>query len=59
MSAALLVRVLRDPAAFRPLGQAARRMIEERYSLEIAIPKLKDYFERVAARAPIRDNVTS
>jgi glycosyltransferase involved in cell wall biosynthesis len=53
------LRVLRDPAAFRPLGAAARRMMEERYSLEIAIPKLKDYFERVAARAPIRDNVTS
>jgi glycosyltransferase involved in cell wall biosynthesis len=42
--------VLDDPAAFAPLGQAARRTIEESYSLEVCIPPLRDYFERVAAR---------
>jgi glycosyltransferase involved in cell wall biosynthesis len=42
------LRVLKDPAAFRPLGQAARRLLEEKYSLEVAIPELKTYFERVA-----------
>ncbi|MBL8799149.1 MAG: glycosyltransferase [Planctomycetia bacterium] len=57
--AATALRVLRDPAAFRPLGQAARQMIEERYSLEVSIPALRDYFERVAARAPVRDNRTT
>ena len=43
------LRVLDDPAAFRPLGQAARELVEEQYSLEVAVPALKDYFERVAA----------
>jgi glycosyltransferase involved in cell wall biosynthesis len=43
------LRVLADPAAFRPLGQTGRRLIEERYSLEVAIPELKEYFERAAS----------
>jgi glycosyltransferase involved in cell wall biosynthesis len=42
------LRVLADPPAFRPLGEAGRRRMEERYSLEVAIPGLKDYFERRA-----------
>jgi glycosyltransferase involved in cell wall biosynthesis len=41
------LKVLADPAAFRPLAQAGPRLIEEKYSLEVAIPELKDYFERV------------
>lgn len=44
---AAALRVLDDPPAFRPLGLAARRTIEERYSLETAIPELREYFERV------------
>ena len=44
------LRVLDDPAAFAPLGDAARRTIEERYSLEVCIPPLKDFFERVTRR---------
>jgi glycosyltransferase involved in cell wall biosynthesis len=43
------LRVLEDPAAYAPLGKAARRTIEERYSIDVAIPPLKDYFERVAS----------
>lgn len=43
------LRVLDDPAEYRPLGRAARERVEERYSLEVCIPALKDYFERVAA----------
>jgi glycosyltransferase involved in cell wall biosynthesis len=43
------LRVLDDPAAFAPLGQAARRTIEEKYSLEVCIPPLADLFERVAS----------
>ncbi len=52
------LRVLGDPAAFAPLGRAARRTIEERYSLDVAIPALKDYFERIAAQ-PARKGVTA
>lgn len=49
------LKVLDDPAQFAPLGLAARRTIEERYSLDIAIPSLKDYFERVVAAGPRSD----
>jgi glycosyltransferase involved in cell wall biosynthesis len=45
------LKVLDDPAEFAPLAAAGRRTIEERYSLEVAIPELKDYFERMANRA--------
>jgi len=43
------LRVLGDPAAFAPLGRAARETIRARYSVDVAIPPLKDYFERVAS----------
>jgi glycosyltransferase involved in cell wall biosynthesis len=41
--------VLDDPAEYRPLGVAARALMVERYSLDVCLPALKDYFERVAA----------
>jgi len=44
------LRVLDDPASFAPLGEAARRTVLERYSLEVCIPLLGDYFERVVGR---------
>jgi glycosyltransferase involved in cell wall biosynthesis len=40
--------VLADPAEFRPIGQAAQQLVQDRYSLDVAAPELKDYFERVA-----------
>jgi hypothetical protein len=40
-------KVLADPAAFTPLGRAARETIEERYSLEACISPLANFFERV------------
>ena len=43
------LRVLDEPAAFAPLGRAARATIEERYSLEVCGPPLGDYFERIAS----------
>lgn len=43
------LRVLADPAEFAPLGAAARRTVEERYSIEVAIPPLARFFERVAS----------
>jgi glycosyltransferase involved in cell wall biosynthesis len=43
------LQILADPAAHRPLGKAGRAVMEERYSLDVAVPELKDYFERMAA----------
>ena len=40
------VRVLKDPAALRPLGRAAEQMIEERYSLEAVLPHHIRLYER-------------
>lgn len=41
------VEVLRDPAAYRPLGQAAERLIEERYSLDVVLPRMIEMYEQV------------
>jgi glycosyltransferase involved in cell wall biosynthesis len=46
---AAALRVLDSPQQYRPLGQAARRRMEERYGLDAAVPQLKDFFERAAA----------
>ena len=42
------VRVLQDPAAARPMGRAAERMIAERYSLEAVIPEMLRLYEETA-----------
>jgi len=42
------LRVLSDPAAFQPLGDAARARMEADYSLDVCVPRLKEYFERMA-----------
>jgi glycosyltransferase involved in cell wall biosynthesis len=47
---ATALNVLADPAGFAPLGIAARRTIEERYSIECCIPPIKEFFERVSLR---------
>jgi glycosyltransferase involved in cell wall biosynthesis len=44
------LRVLDDPAAFAPLGRAARETIEEKYSLEVCIPPLARFLEDAASR---------
>lgn len=49
------LRVLADPAGHAPLGRAARRRVEAHYSLDVAVPALKDYFERVAAAGVVRE----
>jgi glycosyltransferase involved in cell wall biosynthesis len=46
------VDVLKDPAAYRPLGEAARRTIEATYSIDVTLPKIKAMFERIAAMGP-------
>jgi glycosyltransferase involved in cell wall biosynthesis len=44
--------VLANPAAFQPLGAAARELIATKYGLDAAVPELRDYFERVSNRTP-------
>ena len=50
--AAQALCVLRDPAAYRALGTAARAEIEARYSLERTFPRLWDLFTRVVTPPP-------
>jgi glycosyltransferase involved in cell wall biosynthesis len=52
------LEVLADPAEFAPLGRAARRTIEESYSLEVCILPLRDFFERIAAGRVRRGRMT-
>jgi glycosyltransferase involved in cell wall biosynthesis len=42
------LEVLDDPAAFAPLGQAARRSIEEKFSLDVSFPPLAAFLEEIA-----------
>ena len=47
--AASALEVLKDPAAYRArLGRAARQTIEERYSMEIIMPQMVQFYESVA-----------
>src|SRR3954447_6952938 len=50
--AAKAMRVLKDPAAFRPLGRAAERMIVERYSLEAVLPQMLQMYEDALEARP-------
>jgi glycosyltransferase involved in cell wall biosynthesis len=42
------LRVLNNPAEFRPLGQAGRESMSNHYGIDACLPLLKDYLERVA-----------
>jgi glycosyltransferase involved in cell wall biosynthesis len=44
------LKVLMKPEQYKPLGRAAREMMERRYNLDVAIPPIKDFFERVAQK---------
>ena len=46
------VEVLKDPKAYRPLGVAARRTVEKKYSLDVCLPRIKRLFEEVVAKGP-------
>lgn len=50
-----ILRILEMPAEYAPLRNAARQHIEEKYSLDVCIPELKNYFERMVARGPIHE----
>jgi glycosyltransferase involved in cell wall biosynthesis len=45
----LALQVLDDPAAFADIRRNARRSIEEKYNIDVSIPPIKDFFERVVA----------
>jgi glycosyltransferase involved in cell wall biosynthesis len=44
------LRILADPAKYAELGAAARRRVEEKYSIETCIPPIKEFLERVRKR---------
>ena len=47
------VAVLKDPPAYRPLGEDGMAMIQDRYALSVTLPKLIRWFERsVAGKLP-------
>jgi glycosyltransferase involved in cell wall biosynthesis len=46
--AAEALRVLHDPGSFRHLGQAGVRMIDEKYSIERVLPRIKAFYEEVS-----------
>jgi glycosyltransferase involved in cell wall biosynthesis len=46
--AAAALEVLKDPAAYRHLGQAGERLIREHYSLQTIIPRMTTFYEEVA-----------
>jgi hypothetical protein len=50
------MEVLGDRAAHRPLGEAARRTVEEKYSLDVTLPRIRRLFEETASR-PRRPSV--
>ena len=52
--AALAVEVLRDPAAYRPLGQRGAEMIQTKYSLEVTLPRLVRLFNRSLSGDSVR-----
>jgi glycosyltransferase involved in cell wall biosynthesis len=41
------LRVLQEPEAFRPMGQAGVRLIDEKYALARTIPAMVDLYRRV------------
>ena len=60
--AAKAVQVLRDPAAYRPLGRAAEEKVKLMYSLEAVIPQMLKMYELVANQpafaAPVATSLT-
>ena len=46
------LKVLADPGAYRPLGRAAERMIEARYSLEAVTPQMLKLYEDAISDDP-------
>jgi len=51
------VKVLQNPDDFRPLGRAAEKMIEEKYSLDAVLPQMLQLYEdaRTLPTEPARE----
>jgi glycosyltransferase involved in cell wall biosynthesis len=47
----LALRVLRDPAAHRPLAEAGQAIIQEKYTLEKTLPRMLDLYQRVLSKS--------
>jgi glycosyltransferase involved in cell wall biosynthesis len=47
--ASLAIDVMKDPKAYRPLGDAAAALVQDQYSLEKTSPKLLSLFDRALA----------
>jgi glycosyltransferase involved in cell wall biosynthesis len=47
------LKVLKDPDAHRPLGRAAERMVEEKLSMPVIVPKMIDLYERTVRRGVV------
>jgi len=45
-----VLELLRNPATAREFGDAARRTVEERYALDVTLPRTAQFLERVANR---------
>lgn len=61
----LALAVLDDPAAHRPLAEAAARLVREHYSRDVTLPRLARLFDRLVAnpasrrRAPARETINA
>ena len=44
------VDVLRDPAAFRTWAAPRNRLIAEKYSLDVVLPEMIEFYQRVIER---------
>jgi glycosyltransferase involved in cell wall biosynthesis len=44
------LQVLKDPAAYRVMGRAARKSVLEKYSLPVIMPRLASFYEAVSRR---------
>ncbi len=44
--------VLRAPEKFRPLGEAGRAMINERYSMEVCLPQMLALYDEAIRKGP-------
>lgn len=45
----IALEVLKDPEKYRHLGQAGMKMIQEKYSLDVCLPKMLDLYQRAIA----------
>jgi glycosyltransferase involved in cell wall biosynthesis len=48
------LKVLRDPTAYRTLGQAGAALVRERYSLDSSLPRLTAFYRRICGEYTAR-----